>query len=68
MIPSSVLGEVESEAESCSLCERPDPKGRLFLCLDCKNLKEEDLKVAIEILKNMKIDGEDDVRNAEHRY
>jgi len=37
---------------TCSICERLDTSSRLYICIDCKEMPEADLKLAIEILKN----------------
>jgi len=37
---------------TCCICERLDTLSRLYICLDCKEMPQADLKLAIELLKN----------------
>jgi len=36
----------------CSICERLDTLSRLYICLDCRDMPQADLRLAIELLKN----------------
>lgn len=56
---------------TCGICERLDTLSRLYICPDCREMPQADLKIAIELLKNKQNElekEEDYVRDAQPRY